>query len=405
VREEYVKLLRQLIRRRLGFFASGLVLGALFVSLTIGISRKASSCSSDEPVKKDEPAKIEDSRPGCSCSSLANTYVSNRTIPKESKPGCSSSEKEPASEKVEKVKEPHSGCSSPKKEAEPKKIKPKKEKKVKESRPGCSGPKKELVPVKVTPKKVETVKVTESHPGCSGPKVKPEEVKQEKPVVVKQAPKKPESKYVDGAVEDARRILDIWYPGKHNQKLLEARIQSIKAWSKANGKNIEPCRFLLAAHDAGARTPDNNKLYAGNDDFIRSGGTHKVFGAKWIKVVIGGDYVGGDFATNSALIRALAISIRGDSVVISDEALKGFWIVDPYIGFGNQVGYVPNAPYFDDGKLPANASRKSDGTLFNNPHDGNTVYSTYADGVFATVIGVKKTNFEVFYYVRSPVRQ
>ena len=341
VREQYIKLLRQLVRKRLGQATAGFILAALFVSLTIGIAKHAPKCSSDEPVKKDEPTKV--------------------------------------------IEPNGSSCSGPKKEAQPKEVKPVKEKKVSNPGPGCSGPKKEATPKKEKPKKVKVRKVkpikvktvTESQPGCSGPKIKQEEEKQEKPVVVKQAPKKPESKYVDGAVEDARRILNIWYPGKHNQKLLEARIQSIKAWAKANGKDIEPCRFLLAAHNAGARTPDNNRLYAGDSTFIHSGGNHKVFGAKWIKTVVQGGYVGETYARNSALIRALANSIRGDSVITSDDAINGFWLVDPYIGFGNQIGYVPNAPYFDDGVLPNNATHSSNLVFYNNKGH-NKVFTTYA---------------------------
>ena len=62
VREQYIKLLRQLVRKRLGQATAGFILAALFVSLTIGIAKHAPKCSSDEPVKKDEPPNLSETK-------------------------------------------------------------------------------------------------------------------------------------------------------------------------------------------------------------------------------------------------------------------------------------------------------------------------------------------------------
>ncbi|MDD4556334.1 MAG: hypothetical protein PHE89_03275 [Alphaproteobacteria bacterium] len=178
--------------------------------------------------------------------------------------------------------------------------------------------------------------------------------------------------YKDGIVEDAQRILgDNWY--KDNPELLQQRVDAIQAYNAEHGTNIDPHRYLLAAHDAGALTPDNNLNHVQGGDNVHTGGNHKVFGAEWSQTT----------GVSQTEVNNLANSVTPNGVTITPESLEAFQKTDEYIGMKNVVGSVPSNPHQNDGVLGFNSQRDADGVT-NATSEGGNQFSTYAnhDGVF-----------------------
>ncbi len=186
--------------------------------------------------------------------------------------------------------------------------------------------------------------------------------------VVVQDPDKVEYTYKDGVVDRAHGTLNKWYAG--HEDLLQQRVQQIEAYNAENGTNINPYRYLLAAHDAGAIAPDNMLLHNQYGPDVHSHGNHYVLTDSW----------GQQHGIESQCISDLAGSVVDGNVNITPESLQAFAQIDQHIGMYNQVGNIVNAPIQNDGVLDFNA-RNHDGTWV---QDANgEAYTTYAnhDGV------------------------
>ena len=179
---------------------------------------------------------------------------------------------------------------------------------------------------------------------------------------------KVEITYKDGVVDRAQETLGKWYEGHGD--LLQQRVDQINAYNAEHGTNINPYRYLLAAHDAGAIAPDNMLLHNQYGADVYSHGNHMVLGEGWShQTGIGVNTVG-----------ALGASVTPNGVNITPASVAAFNQIDPHIGMYNQVGAVAGAPIQNDGVLSYNASLQN-GVYTQDPN-GN-VYTTYAnnDGV------------------------
>ena len=128
------------------------------------------------------------------------------------------------------------------------------------------------------------------------------------------------TEYKKGIVDDAKRILGLWY--KNNPERLQQRVDAIETWNAEHSGTVNPYRYLLAAHDAGAKTPD--------------GVNHKVFGAGWAN----------HYGVDKKEISALANSVKKGEIVITSESVAAFESIDPLVGMKNQVGSVPGIKNF-----------------------------------------------------------
>ncbi len=176
--------------------------------------------------------------------------------------------------------------------------------------------------------------------------------------------------YKDGYVEGAQRILNSWY--NDNPDLLQQRVDAINAYNAEHGTDINPYRYLLAAHDAGALTADNNLLHVQGGADVHSMANHKVLGAEWSQTT----------GISQDSVNTLAGSVNGDGVNITPESIKAFQQIDNHINDINQVGHVASNPHQNDGVLGFNAKIDANGTAVHS-HEG-TQYTTYAnhDGAF-----------------------
>ncbi len=175
--------------------------------------------------------------------------------------------------------------------------------------------------------------------------------------------------YKAEAIENAHKILDYWY--KDNPDLLQQRIDAINSYNEINGTNINPERYLLAAHDAGALSADNNLLHVQDGADVATGANHKVLGSGWSN----------ETGVSQDTVKSLADSVSGDGVNITPESLEAFGQIDQYIGVNNHVGHVQGAPYQNDGALGYNSKVGVDGKVVV-AADGDR-WTTYAnhDGV------------------------
>jgi hypothetical protein len=166
--------------------------------------------------------------------------------------------------------------------------------------------------------------------------------------------------YNDGVVQSNERILNMWY--RDNPDLLGARLESL---TEQGFSRDDAVRYLLIAHDAGAKTADNMLLHVQGGADIRSGGTHYVGQGAFHQAGVDNDG-----------ILALRGSVSGADVNVSDASRAAFEAMNPYVSGTNEVGYVPGAPMHTDGVLPRNAMFGANGRLV----PGSQVYSTYVDG-------------------------
>lgn len=193
--------------------------------------------------------------------------------------------------------------------------------------------------------------------------------------------------YKPEAIENAHKILDYWY--KDNPELLQQRIDAINSYNELNGTNISPERYLLAAHDAGALSADNNMLHVQDGADISTNANHKVLGSGWSNQT----------SVSQDIVNNLADSISGDGVNITPESLDAFRQIDQYIGVQNHVGHVPGASYQDDGVLGYNAESTAEGTV--HISENGDRWTTYANGDSATEVIEKIHDTPVTTMVRN----
>lgn len=181
-----------------------------------------------------------------------------------------------------------------------------------------------------------------------------------------------ETVYKPEAIENAHKILDYWY--KDDPELLQQRIDAINSYNELNGTDINPERYLLAAHDAGALSADNNMLHVQDGADISTNANHKVLGSGWSNQT----------GVSQDIVNNLANSVSGDGVTITPESLDAFRQIDQYIGVQNHVGHVPGASYQNDGVLGYNAESTADGTV--HVSENGDRWTTYANGDSATEV-------------------
>ena len=176
-----------------------------------------------------------------------------------------------------------------------------------------------------------------------------------------------ETQYKEGVTERAHQTVSKWYAG--HEDLLQQRVDEVNAYNQAHGTNIDPYRYLMAAHDAGAQAPDNMMLHNQGAPNVASHGNHMVLGAGWSQ----------ETGISQQEVSNLAHSITADGHVnLSPESISAFQQIDSHINIYNQVGYVEGAPYQNDGVLQSNASQ-NDASRFVQDAKGDR-YTTYADG-------------------------
>ncbi len=176
-----------------------------------------------------------------------------------------------------------------------------------------------------------------------------------------------ETQYKEGVSERAQQTVGKWYAGHEDQ--LQQRVAEINQYNTEHGTNIDPYRYLMAAHDAGAQTPDNMTLHNQGSPDVLSHGNHKVLGAGWSQ----------ETGISQQEVGNLANSVTADGHVnISPESIRAFQQIDGHINIYNQVGYVDGAPYQNDGILQSNASQNDAGRFVQDAKGDR--YTTYADG-------------------------
>lgn len=193
--------------------------------------------------------------------------------------------------------------------------------------------------------------------------------------------------YKPEAIENAHKILDYWY--KDNPELLQQRIDAINSYNDLNGTDISPERYLLAAHDAGALSADNNMLHVQDGADISTNANHKVLGSGWSNQT----------GVSQDIVNNLADSVSGDGVNITPESLDAFRQIDQYIGVQNHVGHVPGTSYQNDGVLGYNAEPTADGTV--HVSENGDRWTTYANGDSATEVIEKIHDTPVTTMVRN----
>ena len=176
-----------------------------------------------------------------------------------------------------------------------------------------------------------------------------------------------ETQYKEGVSERAQQTVGKWYAGHEDQ--LQQRVAEIQQYNAEHGTNIDPYRYLMAAHDAGAQAPDNMTLHNQGSPDVLSHGNHKVLGAGWSQ----------ETGISQQEVGNLANSVTADGHVnISPESLRAFQQIDSHINIYNQVGYVDGAPYQNDGVLQSNASQNDAGRFVQDAKGDR--FTTYADG-------------------------
>lgn len=184
--------------------------------------------------------------------------------------------------------------------------------------------------------------------------------------------------YTQEALANAEKIVKSWY--NQDPQLLQDRIASIEAYNTEHGTNINPYRLLMAAHDAGALSADNNLLHVQGGEDIHTHANHKVFGEGWRNA----------YGFSKAEIDSMAGIIQGNEVKLNPEVLKLFDTLDHnHIGAHNTVGHVNGATTQNDGVLGYN-SQNVDGRM-TVTDNGNTHFTTFADGdsAFKTITETK----------------
>ncbi len=176
-----------------------------------------------------------------------------------------------------------------------------------------------------------------------------------------------ETVYDDGVKERAKVTVGKWYAG--HEDVLQQRVDEINQYNQAHGTHIDPYRYLMAAHDAGAQAPDNMTLHNQGAPDVASHGNHMVLGEGWSQ----------ETGVSQQEVSNLANSVTSDGHVnLSPDAVKAFQEIDAHINRYNQVGYVNGAPYQNDGVLDSNASQNDAGRFVQDAKGDR--YTTYADG-------------------------
>ena len=189
------------------------------------------------------------------------------------------------------------------------------------------------------------------------------------------------------AIKGAQDILSSWY--QDNPDLLQQRIDAINNYNELNGTNINPERYLLIAHDAGALSADNNMLHVQDGPDISTEGNHRVLGSGWSNRT----------GISQDMVHAIADSVSGDGINITPESLEAYSQIREYISPNNQVGYVPGTSYQNDGVLGYNAESTADGTL--HASENGDRWATYANGESSTQVVDKPHVVEVTTMVRN----
>ncbi len=189
------------------------------------------------------------------------------------------------------------------------------------------------------------------------------------------------------AIEHAKDILNSWY--QDNPDLLQQRIDAINSYNELNGTNINPERYLLIAHDAGALSADNNMLHVQDGADISTNANHKVLGSGWSNRT----------GISQDMVHAVADSVSEKGINITPESLEAYSQIREYISPNNQVGYVPGASYQDDGVLGYNAEPTADGTL--HASENGDRWTTYANGESSTQVVDKPRDVDVITMVRN----
>lgn len=189
------------------------------------------------------------------------------------------------------------------------------------------------------------------------------------------------------AIEGAQDILSSWY--QDNPDLLQQRIDAINNYNELNGTNINPERYLLIAHDAGALSADNNMLHVQDGPDVSTEGNHRVLGSGWSNRT----------GISQDMVHAIADSVSGDGINITPESLEAYSQIREYISPNNQVGYVPGTSYQNDGVLGYNAESTADGTL--HASENGDRWATYANGESSTQVVDKPHDVEVTTMVRN----
>ena len=174
-----------------------------------------------------------------------------------------------------------------------------------------------------------------------------------------------ETVYKPGVVENAQKILDYWY--NDNPDLLQQRIDAIEAYNAEHGTSINPQRYLLAAHDAGALTADNNLLHVQDGADVCSQANHKVLGQGWSQAT----------GISQETVNSLAGSVNAEGISLTPESIRAFQEIDGHISASNQVGHVAGGAYQNDGVLGFNAEVGADGRVV--ASENGSRYTTYAD--------------------------
>lgn len=186
-----------------------------------------------------------------------------------------------------------------------------------------------------------------------------------------------ETVYKPGVVENAQKILDYWY--NDNPDLLQQRIDAIEAYNAEHGTSINPQRYLLAAHDAGALTADNNLLHVQDGADVYSQASHKVLGQGWSQAT----------GISQETVNSLADSVNVEGINLTPESIRAFQEIDGHISASNQVGHVAGGAYQNDGVLGFNAETGADGRAV--ASENGSRYTTYADhdGVYEQTVTEK----------------
>lgn len=191
--------------------------------------------------------------------------------------------------------------------------------------------------------------------------------------------------YSEGVVEHAQEIMQQWYAG--HKDVLEARVAEIEQYNKDHGTNINPYRYLLIAHDAGALAPTDTVNYNQDGPNVNTEGNHYVLTDKWAH----------DFKVDENGVHALHDCGKNGVPIISEASAKAFEEIEgrELIGKYNQVGFVEGVKHQNDGHLGYNGKsddpststpRHSSATSTIDPNTGEkgNIWGTYVNhgGIF-----------------------
>ena len=175
---------------------------------------------------------------------------------------------------------------------------------------------------------------------------------------------KEETVYKEGVVERAKETLFKLYGG--NEDAMNADLKQVTA--QLEGTGVDPHRFLMAAIDSKMNTGVDTLHHVQGGPDMHSHGNHFVLTDAWSQQTGVPQDVVADLG---------GIKGADGSINITPESIEAFKQIDGFINKYNQVGYVTDAPYQNDGVLGYNASEQ--GGQFRTDANGDR-YTTYANG-------------------------